>query len=67
MAWDDGDHDEPQRADPPAGAGYSQGVHLLDLTGLVLGRLKLGLPAASLLDHFQISFADSKELKFPSR
>ena len=31
---------------------YSQRLHLLNLTALVLGRLKLWLPAASLLAHF---------------
>src|ERR1700732_151304 len=34
---------------------YSKGLHLLDLTALVLGRLKLRLPAAPLLAHFRIS------------
>src|SRR6516162_2064215 len=31
---------------------YSQGLHQLNLTALVLGRLKLRLPAAPLLAHF---------------
>ena len=31
---------------------YSQRLHLLNLIALVLGRLKLWLPAASLLAHF---------------
>ena len=34
---------------------YPQGLHLLNLTALVLGRLKLWLPAASLLAHLRIS------------
>ena len=44
----------PRVGDRPANPGlwYSQRLHLLNLTALVLGRLKLRLPAASLLAHF---------------
>src|ERR1700719_1617024 len=33
-------------------SGIPRALHLLDLTALVLGRLKLRLPAAPLLAHF---------------
>jgi hypothetical protein len=36
--------------------GYSQGLHQLNLTALVVGRFKLRLSAAPLLGHFRLSF-----------
>src|SRR6516162_2661407 len=42
---------------------YSQRLHLLNLTALVLGRLKLRLPAAPLLAHFGSRYA--AKIKIP--